>query len=171
MTRAGGQGPREVTLLDYGAGNVRSVRNAIHSLGYTIKDVSALDPGVHERRHPLGTVQGCSGRSRPKVDGSAGEALPRPPCLATQPPFPGSPLQVTSVKDIENASRIIFPGVGAIGQAGDSVKRMGYREALIDYIKVGGGGPGGGRRRGPARCPPRRWLRWDRWASPFPCKD
>lgn len=31
---------REVTLLDYGAGNVRSVRNAIKKLGYTIKDVS-----------------------------------------------------------------------------------------------------------------------------------
>jgi glutamine amidotransferase/cyclase len=30
---------REVTLLDYGAGNVRSVRNAIKKLGYTIKDV------------------------------------------------------------------------------------------------------------------------------------
>ncbi|KAF6260117.1 hypothetical protein COO60DRAFT_1294530 [Scenedesmus sp. NREL 46B-D3] len=31
---------KEVTLLDYGAGNVRSVRNAIKKLGYTIKDVS-----------------------------------------------------------------------------------------------------------------------------------
>jgi glutamine amidotransferase/cyclase len=30
----------EVTLLDYGAGNVRSVRNAIKQLGFTIKDVS-----------------------------------------------------------------------------------------------------------------------------------
>lgn len=29
----------EVTLLDYGAGNVRSVRNALRSLGYTIKEV------------------------------------------------------------------------------------------------------------------------------------
>lgn len=29
-----------VTLLDYGAGNVRSVRNAIKKLGYSIKDVS-----------------------------------------------------------------------------------------------------------------------------------
>lgn len=27
-------------MLDYGAGNVRSVRNAIKKLGYTIKDVS-----------------------------------------------------------------------------------------------------------------------------------
>ncbi|KAF5839125.1 hypothetical protein DUNSADRAFT_1523 [Dunaliella salina] len=30
---------KEVTLLDYGAGNVRSVRNAIMKLGYSIKDV------------------------------------------------------------------------------------------------------------------------------------
>jgi hypothetical protein len=29
-------------LLDYGAGNVRSVRNAIKKLGYTIKDVSGI---------------------------------------------------------------------------------------------------------------------------------
>ena len=31
----------EITLLDYGAGNVRSVRNAIKRLGYTLKDVSS----------------------------------------------------------------------------------------------------------------------------------
>ncbi|KAJ7523362.1 hypothetical protein O6H91_18G048600 [Diphasiastrum complanatum] len=30
----------EVTLLDYGAGNVRSVRNAIHLMGFQIKDVN-----------------------------------------------------------------------------------------------------------------------------------
>lgn len=30
---------KQVTLLDYGAGNVCSVRNAIKKLGYTIKDV------------------------------------------------------------------------------------------------------------------------------------
>ena len=29
----------EVTLLDYGAGNVRSVRNAIQALGFTVKSV------------------------------------------------------------------------------------------------------------------------------------
>ena len=28
-----------VTLLDYGAGNIRSVRNAIKKLGVTVKDV------------------------------------------------------------------------------------------------------------------------------------
>jgi len=30
---------KEVTLLDYGAGNVRSVRNACHKLGYTLREV------------------------------------------------------------------------------------------------------------------------------------
>ncbi|KAF9619121.1 hypothetical protein IFM89_005135 [Coptis chinensis] len=37
--RASAQGADTVTLLDYGAGNVRSVRNAIKSLGFNIKDV------------------------------------------------------------------------------------------------------------------------------------
>lgn len=37
---------KEVTLLDYGAGNVRSVRNAIKRCGYTIKDVSFCCAGV-----------------------------------------------------------------------------------------------------------------------------
>jgi glutamine amidotransferase/cyclase len=32
-----------ITLLDYGAGNVRSVRNAIRKLGYEVKDVSSPD--------------------------------------------------------------------------------------------------------------------------------
>jgi len=31
--------PETITLLDYGAGNVRSVRNAIRKLGYAVKDV------------------------------------------------------------------------------------------------------------------------------------
>lgn len=33
----------EVTLLDYGAGNVRSVRNAIIKLGFTVKDVTTAE--------------------------------------------------------------------------------------------------------------------------------
>ena len=32
-----------ITLLDYGAGNVRSVRNAIRKLGYSVKDVSSSE--------------------------------------------------------------------------------------------------------------------------------
>lgn len=37
--RATSDGLDEVTLLDYGAGNVRSVRNAIKLLGYKVRDV------------------------------------------------------------------------------------------------------------------------------------
>ncbi len=32
----------EVTLLDYGAGNVRSIRNAIHLLGFNIREVCII---------------------------------------------------------------------------------------------------------------------------------
>ena len=35
-----GESKGEVTLLDYGAGNVRSVRNAIQKLGFTVRDVT-----------------------------------------------------------------------------------------------------------------------------------
>ncbi len=34
---------RVVSLLDYGAGNVRSIRNAIKSLGYEIRDIKVPD--------------------------------------------------------------------------------------------------------------------------------
>jgi len=68
--------------LDYGAGNVRSVINALKSLGCNVK-----------------TVQ--------------------------------------SIKDIENAQRLLFPGVGAYGQAMDALKTKGYTEALRDYVGSG----------------------------------
>ncbi|XP_063935922.1 imidazole glycerol phosphate synthase hisHF, chloroplastic isoform X1 [Daucus carota subsp. sativus] len=39
-----------VSLLDYGAGNVRSVRNAIHSLGFSIKDVESPEDILNAER-------------------------------------------------------------------------------------------------------------------------
>ncbi|KAL9404867.1 hypothetical protein Peur_001839 [Populus x canadensis] len=60
-----------VTLLDYGAGNVRSVRNAIRHLGFQIKDVQ-------------------------------------------------------TPKDILNARRLIFPGVGAFAPAMDVLNNTGF---------------------------------------------
>jgi hypothetical protein len=52
---------REVTLLDYGAGNVRSVRNAIKRLGWTIKDVSLWFMS------PLGRVSAAPRRAATKT--------------------------------------------------------------------------------------------------------
>ncbi|XP_011047409.1 PREDICTED: imidazole glycerol phosphate synthase hisHF, chloroplastic-like [Populus euphratica] len=69
-----------VTLLDYGAGNVRSVRNAIRHLGFHIKDVQ-------------------------------------------------------TPKDILNARRLIFPGVGAFAPAMDVLNNTGMGEALCTYIQ------------------------------------
>ncbi|KAH1154052.1 hypothetical protein AAZX31_18G103200 [Glycine max] len=68
-----------VTLLDYGAGNVRSVRNAIRFLGFDIKDVQ-------------------------------------------------------TPQDILNASRLVFPGVGAFAAAMEVLSKTGMDEALCSYI-------------------------------------
>lgn len=73
---------KEVTLLDYGAGNVRSVRNAIMKLGYTIKDV-------------------------------------------------------TKPSDIMKADKLIFPGVGAFGQAMRILSKKGMIEPLKEYLHEG----------------------------------
>ncbi|EOY31001.1 His hf isoform 5, partial [Theobroma cacao] len=69
-----------VKLLDYGAGNVRSLRNAIHYLGFEIEDVQ-------------------------------------------------------TPKDILDAERLIFPGVGAFASAMDVLVKTGMAEALCSYIK------------------------------------
>ena len=71
-----------ITLLDYGAGNVRSVRNAIRKLGYEVKDV-------------------------------------------------------TCPEDIEQAVKLIFPGVGSFGSAMQRLQDMGYLEPLKQYIRAG----------------------------------
>ncbi len=69
-----------ITLLDYGAGNVRSVRNAIRKLGHEVKDVKK--PG-----------------------------------------------------DIDNAEKLIFPGVGSFGSAMGRLREYGYIEPLLRYLR------------------------------------
>lgn len=43
-------------------------------------------------------------------------------------------VQVESSRDIENAECLIFPGVGAFGQAMNILEQRGYVQALKDYI-------------------------------------
>lgn len=45
-------------------------------------------------------------------------------------------MQVENAADITNADRLVFPGVGAYGQAMERLKQLGYTEALKDYIQV-----------------------------------
>lgn len=56
-----------------------------------------------------------------------------------------------SAADIAGAERLVFPGVGAFGQAMQILEQRGYTQALKDYIQVGvkGGGGGGGTRGAP----------------------
>ncbi len=70
-----------ITVLDYGAGNVRSVRNAIRKLGYEVK-------------------------------------------------------HVTSPDDIEQAEKLIFPGVGSFGNAMERLHQLEYLEPLKQYIQA-----------------------------------
>lgn len=71
-----------ITLLDYGAGNVRSVINAIEHLGETVS-------------------------------------------------------LVTNAADIEQAERLVFPGVGNFGMLMHSLRENGLREPLIRYLHSG----------------------------------
>ncbi|KAB2605998.1 imidazole glycerol phosphate synthase hisHF [Pyrus ussuriensis x Pyrus communis] len=48
--RASAAADSVVTLLDYGAGNVRSVRNAIRHLGFDVKDVQTLEDILNAER-------------------------------------------------------------------------------------------------------------------------
>jgi glutamine amidotransferase len=71
-----------LVVIDYGAGNLRSVEKALVSLGY-------------------------------------------------QPTVTSDP------KDVERASAVVLPGVGAAGQIMGSLRRLGMDEAVTDYIASG----------------------------------
>lgn len=62
-------------------------------------------------------------------------------------PFPGLPaLQVECAADIANADKLIFPGVGAFGQAMTILEQRGYTQVRC-WARTGaeqGGGMGGG---------------------------
>lgn len=105
-----------VTLLDYGAGNVRSVKNALRQLGQEWKEVSA------------------SARSLPSRTESSLHIRP-----SLQKTLTFCFLQICQVQtpdDILNAQKLVFPGVGAYEQAMQSLIRQGLVDALREYIQV-----------------------------------
>ena len=103
------EGLGTVHLLDYGAGNVRSVKNAIRRLGYNFIEVCS-------------SMRTCSYLKTvdPVEDKTSVTS------------------QVEKVGDIAQADRLIFPGVGSYGQAMERLKQLGYTDALKDYIQVPG---------------------------------
>ena len=73
----------EVTIIDYGAGNLRSVAKALESLGH-------------------------------------------------------KPLVTNSASDVEHATRLILPGVGAAADTMTSLERLGLTEPVVRYIESAG---------------------------------
>ena len=110
---------QSVTLLDYGAGNVRSVRNAIKTLGYNLIDVR-LSSGFADC--VAVSLHGCSCH------------LPQSRQWQVTSRSPAA--QVKSPSDITNAGKLIFPGVGAYGQAMKRLEDMGCVDALREYVQV-----------------------------------
>jgi hypothetical protein len=91
---ASSSGVKEVTLLDYGAGNIRSIRNAIKKLGFAIKDVRRRAsvrrgaPAQHRGRPGLLQLRGGQWtQPQPPAAPAAGRPRRRP---AANPPLRGS---------------------------------------------------------------------------------
>jgi len=55
-------------------------------------------------------------------------------CVAHKPNSEALDVQVTTPQDILNADRLIFPGVGAFGQAMEILNQRGFSEPLKEYI-------------------------------------
>lgn len=87
-----------MTLLDYGAGNVRSVRNAINLLGYRIQDVNVLT----------------------KISLQFVIVVFPLKMFVQYPSF-----QVNTPEDILKAKKLIFPGVGAFAAAMNVINERG----------------------------------------------
>ena len=88
-----------ITLLDYGAGNVRSVRNAIKKLGYEVKDVKSpadivqaeklIFPGVGSFGNAMDRLQ-QKGYMQPLIDYIRADRLFLGICIGLQSLFEGS---------------------------------------------------------------------------------
>lgn len=151
-------GQKEVTLLDYGAGNIRSIRNAIKKLGYSIKDVRAFArrparaaPCRMQCAALCGALR-CFAPLRP-LPPARTPSTPGSSTLPTQihihaEPFPPprrrrrrrqrqtKTKQVEKPSDIAAADKLVFPGVGSYGQAMTILRQRGYVQPLVDYIHV-----------------------------------
>jgi glutamine amidotransferase/cyclase len=88
-----------ITLLDYGAGNVRSVRNAIRKLGYSVQDVKSpadilsaerlIFPGVGSYGSVMDRLQ-CDGLIEPLIERIKSNKPVLGICVALQALFEGS---------------------------------------------------------------------------------
>jgi len=117
-----------VTLLDYGAGNVRSVRNAIRNLGYTVRDVTRPEDIDRAERLVFPGV-GSFGSAMTRLH-EAGYLAPLRRYLETGRPFLGICLGLQTLFEGSEES----PGIPGLGLIPGRVQRFDTTELSVPHI-------------------------------------
>jgi glutamine amidotransferase/cyclase len=107
-----------ITLLDYGAGNVRSVRNAIRKLGFAVRDVACPDD-IRQAEKLIFPGVGSFGSAMARLT-SLGYLAPLKEYLAADRPFFGICLGLQTLFEGSEES----PGVAGLGLIPGQIKRF-----------------------------------------------
>lgn len=107
-----------ITLLDYGAGNVRSVRNAIKKLGFEVRDVTSPDD-IRTAEKLIFPGVGSFGSAMARLE-SLGYLAPLKEYLAANRPFFGICLGLQTLFEGSEES----PGVAGLGLIPGQIKRF-----------------------------------------------
>ncbi len=107
-----------ITLLDYGAGNVRSVRNAIRKLGYEVKDVKSPDD-IRQAEKLVFPGVGSFGNAMDRLR-QEGYIEPLIDYIKADRPFLGICVALQSLFEGSEES----PGVAGLGIIAGQVKRF-----------------------------------------------
>jgi imidazole glycerol-phosphate synthase len=118
----------EITLLDYGAGNVRSVRNAIRKLGYAVRDVQSPDDIVTAEKLIFPGV-GSFGLVMTRLR-ERGYVTPLKRRIAENKPFLGICVALQALYEGSEES----PGVAGLGVIPGQVVRFAGKELSVPQI-------------------------------------
>ena len=117
-----------ITLLDYGAGNVRSVRNAIRALGFPVKDV-ANPEDIHQAERLIFPGVGSFGSAIRRLQ-EAGYIEPLVHYIRSGRPFLGICLGLQTLFEGSEES----PGVPGLGIIKGRVKRLDGPPLTVPHI-------------------------------------
>ena len=117
-----------ITLLDYGAGNVRSVRNAIRKLGYEVQDVQKPDDIIHAEKLVFPGV-GSFGNAMERLRAD-GYIQPLIDYIKADRPFLGICVALQTLFEGSEES----PGVAGLGIIPGAVKRFPAGELSVPQI-------------------------------------
>lgn len=118
-----------ITILDYGAGNVRSVRNAIHKLGYRVQDVSRAEDILQAQKLVFPGV-GSFGSAMQRLQ-ECGYADPLRRYLRQGRPFLGICLGLQTLFEGSDES----PGIAGLGIIPGQVRR--FDDSLLSVPHIG----------------------------------